>query len=83
MSCFPDNPVIPVTENTLEIELRNLLENRYNIKEIGKKGINWVKENCDPVKAVKQYIYFYDYVINGNRLIELSENFFKIFKNCQ
>ena len=77
MSSFPDNPIIPVTEKTLEQELRHIIENRSIIKNIGENGIKWVTKNCNPAKIIQQYIYLYDYIINGNRLIESSENQFK------
>jgi hypothetical protein len=76
MSSFPDNPVIPVTEETLELEIIKLLKNRDSIKKIGEAGIKWVTQNCDPIRAVKQYIHLYDYIMNGNRLIKASENQF-------
>jgi len=74
-SVFPDHPVIPVTENTLEAELRLLLSDKARILDVGIKGREWVLKHCDPIKAVKQWIYLYDLIMNGNRMIE-NDDFF-------
>ena len=73
MSCYPDNPVVSVTEKTLKDVIVYFLENRSEILSIGKKGRMWVRQNCDPIKAVDQYIWLYDYIINGNRIVKFSQ----------
>lgn len=73
MSRYPDSPVIPVTEESLQAEIDGLLTNPDRIHKLGMAGIEWVKANCDPIKAVRQYAYLYDYIKNGNRLITSDE----------
>jgi hypothetical protein len=77
-SVFPEHPVISVTKKTLEQELRALITNKDKILDVGMKGRKWVKRHCDPVRAIKQWVYLYDLIINGNRIIENDDFFINI-----
>ena len=77
-SVFPEHPVISVTKNTLEQELRALIADKDKILNVGVKGRKWVKKYCDPIRAIKQWVYLYDLIINGNRIIENDDFFINI-----
>jgi len=68
-SIFPDNPIVGVTEDNLADIIEYFLKNRKEITEKGREGIAWVKCHHNPRSVLQQYLYFYDFVKNGHRVL--------------
>ena len=68
-SILPDSPVIYVTPDNLEKTVERYLVNKNKITQRGRAGINWVKLHHSPEKILKQYLYLYDYVKHGAKLL--------------
>jgi len=68
-SIFPDNPIIGVTEDNLVDIIEYFLKNRKEMTEKGREGTVWVKCHHNPGSILQQYLYFYDFVKNGHRVL--------------
>lgn len=69
-SCFPDNPIVCVRPDTLESVLEQLLSNPEEIMRVGQAGKAWARRYHDPQVVVRQYLWLYDQVVGGHRLIQ-------------
>jgi hypothetical protein len=69
-SYHPDNPILYVTEENLHDRLEYLLNNKREIIRAGNAGKTWARSNHDPMKIIGQYVWIYDLVMNGHRLVD-------------
>ena len=74
-SYHPDNPIVYVDESNLYAKLEYLLKNKDELMRIGNAGKIWAKTHHDPMKIIKQYLWLYDLVKNGHRLVEDKDAF--------
>jgi len=74
-SYHPDNPVVYVTEENLCDRLEYLLKNKDEITRIGSAGKIWARTHHDPMKLIRQYVWIYDLVINGHRIVDDPDKF--------
>jgi len=68
-SCFPENPIVYVTPETLKERLVYLIERPDEIVRIGEAGKVWARRYHDPRVVVRQYLGLYDLIMNGHRLM--------------
>ncbi len=68
-SYHPDNPIVYVDEKNLSSKIEYLLNNKEKITSIGNAGRIWARQNHDPHKIIRQYLWMYDLVKNGHRLV--------------
>ena len=69
-SYHPDNPMVYVTEQNLKDRIEYLLKNKSEITRIGNAGKVWARTHHDPMKIIRQYLWLYDFVINGHNFID-------------
>jgi len=74
-SYHPDNPVVYVTEENLYERLEYLLENKGEITRIGNAGKIWARTHHDPMKLIRQYVWIWDLVMNGHRIVDERDEF--------
>ena len=74
-SYHPDNPVVYVTEENLYDRLEYLLRNKEEITRIGNAGKIWARTHHDPMKLIRQYVWIYDLVMNGHRIVDDRDMF--------
>ncbi|MFH1021832.1 MAG: tetratricopeptide repeat protein [Planctomycetota bacterium] len=67
--CFPDAPVVFVTPETLEERLDFLLGHPPEIARIGALAREYALREYDPIRVLRQYLWVYDLVVNGHRLV--------------
>ena len=68
-SVYPHGcPIIPVTEETLEERIKEVLAMDHDIlKLLGESGVKWVAEHHSPEIIVRQYCHIYSLIMNGSR----------------
>ncbi len=66
----PDNPMVYVTEQNLKDRIEYLLKNKSEIAKIGNAGKVWVRTHHDPMKIMRQYLWLYDFVVNGHNFVD-------------
>lgn len=71
----PDNPIVYVTEENLYDRLEYLLKNKEEIIRIGKAGKIWARTHHDPMKLIRQYVWIYDLVMNGHRIVDNRDSY--------
>lgn len=69
-SYYPDNPLVYVNEENLHDKLEFLLKNENEIARVGNAGKIWVRNNHDPMKLIRQYVWIYDLVMNGHGIVD-------------
>ncbi len=69
-SYHPENPIVYVNEGNLYEKLEHLLKNKGEITRIGQQGRSWARTHHDPMKIIRQYLWMYDFVMNGHRYAE-------------
>ena len=67
--------MVYVTENNLYEKLENLVKNKSEITRIGNAGKIWARTHHDPLKLIRQYVWLYDLVMNGHRLVESRDEY--------
>jgi len=75
-SCYPNNPIVYVDEESLESRIEELANDRGHRDYIGRRSREWVREHHDPWTMLKRYLWLYDLVVNGHRIVnDLNEYF--------
>lgn len=76
MSFCPDSPVVPVHQGNLYEVLDDLITHPDKIVRLGKLGREFVKQRHSPEKAIIQYTYLWDLIVNGLRLVDQNQDLF-------
>jgi hypothetical protein len=46
------------------------MQNKAEITRAGNAGKIWARNNHDPLKIVRQYVWIYDLVMNGHGIVD-------------
>jgi hypothetical protein len=76
MSFCPDSPVVPVHQGNLYEVLDDLITHPDKIVRLGELGREFVKQRHSPEKAIVQYTYLWDLIVNGLRLVDQNHDLF-------
>ncbi len=76
MSFCPDSPVVPVHQENLYEVLDDLVTHPEKIVRLGKRGREYVRQKHSPEKAIVQYTYLWDLIVNGLRLVDQHQDLF-------
>jgi glycosyltransferase involved in cell wall biosynthesis len=76
LSFFPDCPIVSATEDTLKNTIEYFLKNPEQIAPLGLRGREWVERLHHPKNVAPKYVFLYDLIKNGPRIIESPAQFF-------
>jgi Tfp pilus assembly protein PilF len=71
---YPDNPIVGVSEKNLAEKIEYYLKDKGELVKKGAMNRAWVENQHNPQKILRQYLYFYDFIKNGFRILVEPEN---------